>query len=289
MRHNPLLAALGFAPGDRVVLVHADDVGMCHATVPAFFELAQVGLVTSGSVMVPCPWAAEAAAWLRRNPTADLGVHLTLTSEWENYRWGPVERRDPADGLVDADGCFFRNESLWVRPNAAAALAEMRAQVDRAVRAGMEVTHFDCHMFAMLGHGLPDGYVDLGFALRRPVLLTRQPAWVRILSASRLDAWEERGMPVFDHLREMPLDLSAATSVEAVKGILAGLEPGLSYLILHPALDTPELRAITPDWRQRVAEYEAFRQNSLRQFTRDAGIHVIGWRRIRDAFLRRLS
>jgi hypothetical protein len=99
----------------------------------------------------------------------------------------------------------------------------MRAQVDRAVRAGIEVTHLDCHMFAMLSHGLTDGYVDLGFALDFPVLLTRQPAWVGILSAARLDGWEARGMPVFDHLREMPLDLPAAGSSEAVKQILAEL------------------------------------------------------------------
>jgi hypothetical protein len=284
MRPNPVLTRLGYAPDDRVVLVHADDVGMCHATVPAFFDLAEAGQVSAGSVMVPCPWSAEAAAEFRRHPSADLGVHLTLTSEWERYRWGPLAHRNSDDGLVDQDGFFFRNQSQWVRPDASAAVAEMRAQIDRAVRTGMEVTHLDCHMFAMLSHGLTDGYVDLGFGLGVPVFLTRQPAWVRILSAARLDAWEARGMPVFDHLREMPLDLPAAESPQAVKQILAELEPGLTYFILHPAIDTPELRAIAPDWRQRVGDYETFRTGAPRRFAHDAGIHWIGWRAIRDAF-----
>ena len=280
MTQNPVLRKLGFSPGDRVVIVHADDVGMCHATVPAFFELAAGGLVSAGSVMVPCPWFREAAAEARRNPEADLGVHLTLTSEWENYRWGPVANRDRTSGLADPTGCFYRAPDLMDRPDPNLVLEEMRSQVHRARDAGVDLTHIDCHMFAMLAHRLADVYVALGFEFGLPVLMTRQPAWVDTLTAAVINEWEERGVPVFDHLREMPLNHPAATLLDTAKRIFEELPPGLTYLLMHPALDTPELRAICTDWRQRVADYETFGNRELRDHVRRAGIHVIGWRPI---------
>jgi len=107
--HNTALRELGFSAADRVVIVHADDVGMCNATVNAFFELADYGVISSGSVMVPCPWFPAVAAACRGNADIDVGVHLTLTSEWDRYRWGPISTRDPASGLLDEEGYFYRN------------------------------------------------------------------------------------------------------------------------------------------------------------------------------------
>ena len=109
MQANPVLRRLGFTDHDRVAVVHADDVGMCQATLPAFAELLDFGLVTSGAVMVPCPWFPAAAAYCREHPQADVGVHSTLTSEWDPYRWGPVSTRDEASGLLDAEGYFPRS------------------------------------------------------------------------------------------------------------------------------------------------------------------------------------
>jgi chitin disaccharide deacetylase len=282
MRHNPVLRELGFRPDDRVVIVHADDVGMCQATVPAFFDLATNGLVSAGSAMVPCPWFREAAAWWHRQPETDLGIHLTLTSEWDQYRWGPVTDCDSASGLIDTDGCFYRAPALMNRPDPQAALREMRAQVQRARDAGIDITHLDCHMFAMLAHGLADVYVALGFELGLPVLMTRQPAWINILTAAAIDQWEEQGVPVFDHLRETPPVHPPAALCDAVKRIFDELPSGLTYLIMHPAVDTPELRAIGGDWRERVAEYEVFGAPALREHARRIGIHIIGWRPIRQ-------
>jgi predicted glycoside hydrolase/deacetylase ChbG (UPF0249 family) len=281
MRHNPVLRKLGFSAIDRVAIIHADDIGMCHSTVPAFFELAAAGLVSAGSAMVPCLGFQAAAAWWRRYPETDLGVHLTLTSEWENYRWRPLSACEAASGLVDDFGCFYQSPALINRPDPRAALREMRAQVERACNAGIDVTHIDCHMFAMLAHGLADAYVDLGFELGLPVLMTRQPAWIQTLTAAVIDRWEERGMPVFDHLREMPLNHAPETLLDAAKAIFDELPPGLTYLIMHPALDTPELRAMVGDWRERAADYEVFRSAELRDHVSRAGIQVIGWRPIR--------
>lgn len=280
MRHNPILRKLGFSASDRVAIIHADDIGMCYATVPAFFELAAAGPVSAGSVMVPCPGFQAAAAWWHCFPETDLGVHLTLTSEWENNRWRPLSACDFASGLVDDSGCFYQSPALMSQPDPKAALEEMRAQVQRACNAGIEVTHIDCHMFAMLAGELADAYVDLGFEAGLPVLMTRQPAWIEILTAAAIDGWEERGMPVFDHLRELPLNPAPEALLEMVKATFNELPPGLTYLIMHPALDTPELRASVSDWRERVANYEVFRSAQLHDHVRRTGIQVIGWRPI---------
>jgi predicted glycoside hydrolase/deacetylase ChbG (UPF0249 family) len=147
MPPNPVLRKLGLAENDRVVIIHADDVGMCQATLPAFAELVDFGLISSAAVMVPCPWFLAAAAFCREHPGVDVGVHSTLTSEWETYRWGPISTRDPNSGLLDAQGCFPRtSEEVQARAQPEAARTELEAQVKRAVEAGVDVTHIDTHM-----------------------------------------------------------------------------------------------------------------------------------------------
>ncbi|HVG20581.1 MAG TPA: polysaccharide deacetylase family protein [Blastocatellia bacterium] len=283
MGHNPFLKNLGFNATDRVIVINADDIGMCQATLPAFFDLVESGLVSSGSVMVPCPWFPEAARVCRSRPSVDIGVHLTLTSEWDNYRWGPVSTRDPASGLLDPEGYFYRNQSMWERPDPQVIRAEMSAQVNQARNAGLDLTHINCHMFATLDTRLVGQYVGLGFEQRLPVLMVRQPQWVEILSERAINEWEEQGLPVFDHLREMYLNKPAQARSHQARDVFDNLPPGLTYFMIHPAQDTPELRAITQDWQQRVADYETFMSAGLRDHVRQSGIQVIGWRALRDA------
>jgi predicted glycoside hydrolase/deacetylase ChbG (UPF0249 family) len=232
--------------------------------------------------MVPCPWFPEAASFCRHRPSVDIGVHLTLTSEWDGYRWGPLSTRDPASGLIDVEGHFYRNQSMWDRPDPQVIRAEMRAQVNRARQAGLDLTHLNCHMFATLDTRLVGQYVDLGFDERLPVLMVRQPQWVDILSEQAISEWEEQGLPVFDHLREMYLNQPAEGRLRQAIDVFDHLPPGLTYFMIHPAQDTPELRAITDDWQQRVADYEAFMSAQLHDHVRESGIQVIGWRELRD-------
>lgn len=283
MAHNPILKKLGFNATDRVVVINADDIGMCQATLTAFSDLIYSGLVSSGSVMVPCPWFPEAAGFCRERPFVDMGVHLTLTSEWDGYRWRPLSTRDPASGLLDAEGYFYRNQSMWERPDPQVIRAEMLAQVNQARKAGMDLTHLDCHMFATLDTRLVGEYVGLGFEERLPVLMVRQPQWVEILSERAINEWEEQGLPVFDHLREMYLNKPAEDRLRQAREVFDNLPPGLIFFIFHPAKDSPELRAITDDWRQRVADYETFMSAQLRDHPRESGVQVIGWRVLRDA------
>jgi predicted glycoside hydrolase/deacetylase ChbG (UPF0249 family) len=260
---------------------------MCGATVDAFLELRETGVTSSGSVMVPCPAFPDVAAPAGRRPDLDVGVHLTLTSEWDGSRWGPASATDPASGLVDDEGFFHRNQDRWTHIDPDAVRTEMEAQVDRALAAGLEITHLDCHMFSMLHADLIAHYVELGFARHLPVLMTRQPQWVAALSGGAIAGWEERGLPVFDHLREMPLDEPTSRWLDATTRLFDELPPGLTYLITHPATDTPELRAVATDWAQRVADYETFGDQDLVEHVRRSGVQVVGWRPLRELLRRR--
>ena len=133
MKPKNFLKQLGFDKNDRVVIIHADDVGMCQASVTAFADLADFGLVSSGSVMVPCPWFLEVAAYCKLHPEADMGVHLTLTSEWSTYRWGPISTCDPSTGLLDGEG-YFHHRVHQVHQHASpyAVQLELVAQLRRA-------------------------------------------------------------------------------------------------------------------------------------------------------------
>jgi hypothetical protein len=282
MSHNPALKALGFDVKDRVVIIHADDIGMCQATLPAVADLIECGLVSSASVMVPCPWFLQAAAWFREHPLADVGVHLTLTSEWETYRWRPISTCDPATGLLDEEGYFHRDVgSLRRQAKVRPVRAEMQTQIDRARAAGMNLTHIDSHMFAILDSRLLPQYVELGFEHGVPALVVRpEPDEIEINALTR--QWEEQGLPIFDHVHTMDLEPRAEDRVNQAKRVFDEMPPGLSCLLIHPAVDTPELRAITPDWPCRVADYEAFLSSELRDHVRHSGIQVIGYRPLQE-------
>lgn len=290
---NPILQKLGFSPNDRVVIVHADDFGMCQATLPAVAELFDAGLVSSAAVMVPCPWFASVAAYSRNNPTADVGVHTTLTCEWDAYRWGPLSTHDAASGLIDNEGYLPRTTpAIYEQADPQAVARELRTQLERALAAGIDVTHIDPHMGAVFSPRFLGDYINLGLEYKLPAMLPRMTAEIaqqRGMSteeaASFMD-WqkqqEAQGFPLIDQIVMMPLD-KHEHKVEIAKQIFDSLMPGLSYYILHPSVDTPELRAIAPDWRARVGDYEAFLSPELRNYVQSIGVHVIGYRAVRDA------
>ena len=157
-----LLEKLGFAPGARAAIIHADDLGMCHAANAAFPENQAFGIVKSGSVMMPCSWAPEIAAWCRAHPEVDVGVHVTLNSEYDRYRWPPISTRDPKSGLVDEEGYMWRSiEDVHRHVDPDAAAAEMRDQVDLALSLGIDVTHIDTHMGTVFHPQLVPAYIQL--------------------------------------------------------------------------------------------------------------------------------
>jgi len=294
---NPVLKRLGFDPRDRVVIIHADDIGMCQATLPALADLLDASLVTSAATMVPCPWFPEVARFCRAKGDLDMGVHLTLTCEYQSYRWGPISTRDPATGLLDRDGYFhFDPQGVQSGATPDAAAGELAAQVRRAYDAGIDLTHVDSHQLSILHPKLLSSYVDLAANNRLPLMLLRLDAagWhalgqslglaIDMEASHRLaetvEELEAQGTPLLDHAFMMPLD-SPDDRVEVAKQMLGALPPGLTHFVLHPAGDTPELRAITPDWPSRVADYRAFTDRGLRDYVRRSGLQVIGYRALK--------
>jgi predicted glycoside hydrolase/deacetylase ChbG (UPF0249 family) len=300
MSLNPVLRALGFGADDRVVVLHADDIGVCEATVSGLDELMSFGLVSSCSLMVPCPAFPQAAAYCREHPAIDAGVHLTLTCERDTQRWRPITTAKEDSGLLDVEGFFHRTaKSVSTHGGASAAGEEMRAQLDGAQRAGLDVTHLDSHMFASWHPKFLSDYIRLGNERRLPTLLLRMndPSCGMNAEACGLDAeavaqagrmvreFEAReGLRavVFDKLVGMGLR-DPEDRVAHAKKVLDSLPRGLTHFLIHPAQDTPELRALTRDWRARVADFEAFTSRELLEHVKHSGVQVVGYRALRDA------
>ncbi|MFN8495535.1 MAG: polysaccharide deacetylase family protein [Caldilineaceae bacterium] len=291
---NPALKKLGYDERDRVVIIHADDIGMCQATLPAIADLFEFGIVSSAAVMTPCPWFLQTAAFCRDNPTVDMGVHLTVNCEWKTYRWGPISTREPASGMLDEQGYFHRQPPVTEQqadPNAVA--TELGMQVAWAKRAGIDITHVDAHMGSVMAAPFIRSYVEVALEHRLPLLMPSREAVPRLralglgpesadkVAADLWDVLEERGIPLFDDVTGLPLD-EPADHVAAAKQLIDHLQPGLTMLLLHPAQDTPELRAIAPDWPGRVANYAACMSTELRDYIHQSGVQVIGYRPLRE-------
>ncbi|MBI5840388.1 MAG: polysaccharide deacetylase family protein [Chloroflexi bacterium] len=293
MQPNPLLKKLGYSSTDRLVIIHTDDIGMCHASTTAFEHLWEFGTISSGAVMTPCPWFPAAAEMCRKNPQMDMGVHATFNSEWETMRWSPVSTRDPESGLIDRDGYFHQwQDAVYENAKEEAVAAELNAQVERALAAGIDVTHIDSHMGTIMNSKFVQSYLQAGMSRLLPNMLPRASAQgfaMMGVDEEALAAYtpilaqlEAQGAPMLDGLFSMPLEHDN-DHIGIAKKLLSEAPAGITHFILHPSADTPELRAICPDWRARVANYNAFMNNELKQFIKDSGIQLIGYHAIRDA------
>ena len=257
-------------------------------------DLLEFGLLSSAATMVPCAWFPQTAAFCRDHPTVDMGVHLTVNCEWEAYRWGPISTRDPASGMLDDQGYFHGWPPAVVeQADPVAVAAELRAQVAKAQQFGLDITHVDGHMGTVMRPPFIRAYVDVALENQLPLLLPSRNGAERLRAhginlgepgseGDRLwQELEERGLPLFDHVAMLPLD-DPTDQVAVAKRVMDDLQPGLTMLILHPAQDTPELRAIAPDWRSRVANYAACMSSELRDHVRQSGVQVIGYRPLRE-------
>ena len=274
METNPVLHKLGFSESDRLVIIHTDDIGMCHASIQAYSELLEYGLISSGATMVPCSWFPMVASLCRKNPNADMGIHLTLTSEWDNYRWSPISTHDPNSGLIDSEGYFFRSsEEAQDHGSVEAVGDELRYQIDRAISAGIHITHLDTHMNTVAHPKYVTSYIQLAIKHKLPFLFPRMDKFgfqalgldqdTASIAASFVHTLEEQGIPLVDFVSGLYLD-QPINRLEQAKKALDALPAGITHFIIHPSKDTPELRAIAPDWECRVADYQTFMNDKLR-------------------------
>ena len=279
----------------RVVAFHVDDVGMCHGANQAFIELSRAGSVTCGSVMVPCPWFREMATVAADDPSLDLGVHLTLTSEWPQYRWGPISTMSRASGLVDDQGYFPRNclelRSRLVTHGIEAAEVEFRAQIDRALEAGIDVTHLDTHMGAAVVPELVDVYVRLGREYKLPIVLPRElDTYTGVLRMGEMPAGlyertlavlDTEGVPVFDRFRMTPGVPSEETDAK-YREMIEALPPGVTFFAIHANAPGDIENIVPPRAHWRTDEYRLFGSGAPMQWAKDAGVRTIGMREVRQ-------
>ena len=290
MTPNPLLKKLGYADTDRLVIIHTDDIGMCQASLQAFKDLWDFGTISSGAVMVPCPWFPATADFCRQNPEVDMGVHATLNAEWDAYRWGPLSTRDPRSGLLDKHG-FFPQDSQAVIDQASpeAVSLEINTQVEHALAAGINPTHIDSHMFTCMHPKFIQGYLQSGRARGIPNMLPRASAQGFGMSGPEddmaqtvlLEQLEAGGLPMLDGMAWLPLE-HADDHIGIAKKMLTELPIGITHFLFHPSIDTPELRAIAPDWPARVANYKAFMSPEIKTFIKNSGLQVIGYAKLKS-------
>lgn len=274
---------------NRRLIAHIDDVGMCHGANTAYVDLFGKGFVTSGSVMVPCPWFPEIADIARERPDFDLGVHLTLTSEWPSYRWAPISTASPASGLIDDDGYMWRNvPALRARVDPSAAEDEFRAQIERALASGIDATHLDTHMGAAAVPELVEIYLRLGREYRLPVLLPREiGSYLDVLSIGEADRTlyaEAAARPEAQGAERFIITpcVDPAESDTVYRRMVAELPEGITFFSLH--CNAPgDIEAISPRWAPwRTDEYRLCGEPAFHRFAAEQGVELIGYREIRE-------
>ena len=301
MQPNPLLKKLGYKDSDRVAVVHVDDVGMCQSGVEAFAELYEFGIVSSGAIMTPCPWALEAIKYAKDNPQTDLGVHITLTSEWDTYRWGPISTRNQFSGMLDEEGFFPRTaEEMQENGKKSAVRKEMKAQIQWAIDNGLNPTHADTHMGTVAHPKYMWDYLKIAQKFGLPPMMFRmdRAGWEEVMGTlassavgkgivsmiiNKSKSLEEKNIPLLDSIYLLPLDLDPKNRIQDAKKGFENLSSGITHYIIHAAKDGKEIRTITPnDCEARIGDYEAFMSNELKEFIEEQNIHIIGYQVLKD-------
>jgi predicted glycoside hydrolase/deacetylase ChbG (UPF0249 family) len=269
-----LAQRLGHPADARLLIINCDDLGMCHSANEGVYHSLRHGIATSATLMVPCPWAREAAAQYRGE---DVGVHLTLTAEWELYRWGPITQ---APSLLGGDGGFPRTiEDAWDHADLDEVRRELRAQIERAILWGFDVTHLDSHMGTLqLRPEFFDVYLDLAVEFSLPLRLSGRSTQELVGFPFR-DLADEEGVIAPDHF----VYYSGVGARSAFETYFEGLRPGVTELYLHPATDHAELRALAPDWERRVDDHQLLTSEpELVERLEAHGVQLISWRDLRE-------
>lgn len=281
---------LGYPKNSKLLIIHADDLGVSHSENMASIAGLEKGMVNSASIMVPCPWFPEIAVYARKNKTADLGLHLTLNSEWDNYKWGPVTSRDSVSSLVNKNGYFYATvDSLLQTGMASEVELELTNQVKKALLNGIDVTHLDAHMGAAVSN--PEfmaAYIRVGKKFQLPVLLDQR---IFNMEDPQIESLIDQNTVVMDHIYSLSPEDYERSVEEYYRNLLKDLPEGISCLLIHLAYEDDEMKAVTidhpywaADWRQK--DFDFFTSNACKQILDDEGIILVSWRALRDKISR---
>jgi len=282
---------LGWKSNDVVVILHVDDVGMSHSSNLGAMEATSKGVATSCSVMMPCAWVSEFARYLKAHPDMDSGLHLTLTSEWTLYRWGPLAGKSQAPGLVDQEGCLWHSTQQVAQKAAPEEIErEIRAQIERAETLGIPITHMDSHMGVLFAR--PDYFERLakvGIEKGIPVLVVGGHASHLSArereAAKQLQPWIKTvwngGLPVLDDLFTGFTKSGSQQKTEKLLALLRELKPGLTEIIFHASRPTDDFRIITGSSEARHADLTALTDPQVKKFIESHGIILTTWKELK--------
>ena len=281
---------LGYGANDKIIMVHADDIGMSHSVNVASIEAFKHNMVTSGSLMVPCPWFPEIADYAKQHPELDLGLHLTLTSEWKYLRWRPVASPEKVPGLLDEQGFMWKSErQTAMKATPQEIEIELRAQIDRALAFGIKPTHLDTHMGTLYTRkDFFEVYVKLGKEYKLPIMAMRPtPEAIELakkdgapITPEMLAKVETDGLPVLDYLVTGVAGRTFVERKQAYHNLLRNLKPGVTMLIVHLGMDNDELKATTGSWQQRHADFLSFTDPETKKLMDELGIKTTTWREL---------
>jgi predicted glycoside hydrolase/deacetylase ChbG (UPF0249 family) len=271
---------LGYPADARLLIVNADDFGMCHAVNEAVFRVLKEGIARSTTLMVPCPWMLHATRFLANHPEIPFGVHLTAISEWAGYRWGPVIAREAVPSLVDEVGYFYSFERMaefLAQVRLDQLEMEFRAQIEMVLKAGLRPTHLDWHALR-IGHRAD--VFNLMLTLAREYGLA-----LRVAGQSWIETLQGQGLPTadYDFLDSYSLDPAGKSARYAA--LLRELPVGLSEWAAHPGLDSAELLAIEPGGNHiRQTDFDFLMSPQARDIVREEGIVLLDYRGLQAAW-----
>lgn len=286
---------LGWPEGARVVIFHNDDAGMCYEANRGSIIGLEQGLITSWSIMMPCAWVPGIAAYLRENPEVCAGLHLTLTSEWDHYRWRPVACADSVPGLVDPSGYLWDNNSLVTQHASADEVeTEIRAQIALARRMGLPITHLDTHMGTIFARpDYIDRFIKVGIETGIPVMIPGghmtdlkkdNPEVVDRLELIRglaENVWAA-GLPVLDDIHTASYGWKTTDKTELFAQALRDMKPGVTQIIIHATETSPVFHRISTSGDSRQGDLNAMIDPKLRQVVEEENIILTNWRELKQ-------
>src|SRR6266478_1445109 len=277
---------LGYSRDSKLLIVHADDVGVTHSVNAATIKALDTGLVNSASIMVPCPWFPEIADYAKAHPDLDFGLHLTLTSERVYYRWGPVASKDTVPSLIDENGYFHHDWNASPKINPHEVELELRAQIDRAYAMGVRPTHLDSHQYRLYENGkdLFEVVLRLAHDYKLPVFVARD--W--FADHPYLESSLTSADMVLDHTVTIAPSVPPEKWTEFYKTALKNLQPGVTEFVIHLAFADDEMKAATRErdtwgaaWRQR--DFDFFTSQEFRHLLQEQNIKLVTWRELARA------
>jgi len=285
---------LGWPKGTKALIIHSDDLGMCYEGIVGTEKAMEHGIVTSCSTMMPCPWVPGWAKYLKAHPNVDNGLHLTLTSEWDDYRWGPVAGKPAVPSLVDKEGCLWDNVAL-VNQHATAddVEREIRAQIDRAQTMGLTITHLDSHMGTLFSN--PEyfkRYVKVGIEKHIPILIIGnhgylshkyEPEVVKLGKLGLAQKVWDAGLPVLDDATGQSYDWKTfPEKKKMVMQVLRNLHPGVTELIVHCTDAGEHFKHISSSGELRKADMKVMMDPDVKALVKKEGIVLTTWRELQQ-------